>query len=58
MQQEQMNSESMAFPVVVYGCESWTINKAKSQIIDAFELWCWRRLLSPLDFKEIKQDNP
>ena len=35
----------MAFPVVKYGCESWTINKAEHQRIDAFELWCWRRLL-------------
>ena len=35
----------MVFPVVMYGCESWTIKKAKRQIIDAFELWCWRRLL-------------
>ena len=35
----------MVFPVVTYGCESWTIKKAKRQIIDAFELWCWRRLL-------------
>ena len=35
----------MVFPVVVYGCESWTIKKAESQRIDAFELWCWRRLL-------------
>ena len=35
----------MAFPVVMYGCESWTIKKAKRQRIDAFELWCWRRLL-------------
>ena len=34
------------FPVVMYGCESWTIKKAESQRIDAFELWCWRRLLS------------
>ena len=33
------------FPVVMYGCESWTIKKAKDQRIDAFELWCWRRLL-------------
>ena len=32
----------MVFPVVMYGCESWTINKAEGQIIDAFELWCWR----------------
>ena len=35
----------MVFPVVMYGCESWTIKKAKSRRIDAFELWCWRRLL-------------
>ena len=35
----------MAFPVVMYGCESWTIKKAEHRIIDAFELWCWRRLL-------------
>ena len=35
----------MAFPVVVYGCDSWTIKKAECQRIDAFELWCWRRLL-------------
>ena len=35
----------MVFPVVVYGCESWTIKKAESQRIDAIELWCWRRLL-------------
>ena len=34
----------MVFPVVMYGCESWTIKKAECQIIDAFELWCWRRL--------------
>ena len=34
------------FPVVIYGCESWTIKKAECQRIDAFELWCWRRLLS------------
>ena len=37
--------KAMAFPVVVYGCESWTIKKAELQRIDAFELWCWRRLL-------------
>ena len=35
----------LVFPVVMYGCESWTIKKAEHQIIDAFELWCWRRLL-------------
>ena len=37
--------KSMVFPVVRYGCESWTIQKAEHQRIDAFELWCWRRLL-------------
>ena len=37
--------KAMVFPVVLYGCESWTINKAEHQSIDAFELWCWRRLL-------------
>ena len=36
--------KAMVFPVVVYGCESWTIKKAEFQRIDAFELWCWRRL--------------
>ena len=35
----------MVFPVVIYGCESWTVKKAQRQRIDAFELWCWRRLL-------------
>ena len=35
----------MVFPVVIYGCDSWTIKKAERQRIDAFELWCWRRLL-------------
>ena len=37
--------KAMVFPIVVYGCESWTIKKAEHQSIDAFELWCWRRLL-------------
>ena len=37
--------KAMVFPVVMYGCESWTVKKADSQRIDAFELWCWRRLL-------------
>ena len=40
--------KAMVFPVVMYGCESWTIKKAKCQRIDAFELWCWRRLLRVL----------
>ena len=37
--------KAMVFPVVMYGCESWTISKAEHRRIDAFELWCWRRLL-------------
>ena len=37
--------KAMVFPVVMYGCEIWTVKKAESQRIDAFELWCWRRLL-------------
>jgi len=37
--------KTMVFPVVIYGCESWTLKKAECQRIDAFELWCWRRLL-------------
>ena len=37
--------KAMVFPVVMYGCESWTIKKVECQRIDAFELWCWRRLL-------------
>ena len=40
--------KAMVFPVVMYGCESWTIKKAECQRIDAFELWCWRRLLRVL----------
>ena len=51
--------KDMVFPVVMYGCESWTIKKAECQTIDAFELWCWRRTLeSPLDCNEIKPVNP
>ena len=37
--------KAMVFPVVMYGCESWTVKKAERQRIDAFQLWCWRRLL-------------
>ena len=48
----------MVFPVVVYGCESWTLKKAENRQIDAFELWCWRRLGSPLDCKEIQPVHP
>ena len=50
--------KAVIFPVVVYRCESWTIKKAEHQIIDAFELWCWRRLESLLDCREIKPVNP
>ena len=42
----------------MYGCESWTIKKAECRRIDAFELWCWRRLESPLDCKEIRPVHP
>ena len=48
----------MVFPVVIYGCESWTIKKAEHQRSAAFELWWWGRLKSPLDNKEIKPVNP
>ena len=48
----------MVFPVVMYGCESWTVKKAECRRMDAFELWCWRRLLSPLDCKEIQPVYP
>ena len=52
-------AKDMAFPVVMYGCESWTIMKGECQRIDTFELWCWRRPLEiPLDCKEIKPVNP
>ena len=52
--------KAMVFPVVMYGCENWTIKKAEHQRIDAFELWCWRRLLRVpwTDYKEIKPVNP
>ena len=48
--------KAMVFPVVMYGCESWTVKKAEYRKIDGFELWCWRRktLESPLDCKEIQ----
>ena len=50
--------EAVVFPVVMHGCESWTVKKAEHRRIDAFELWCWRRLFeSPLDCKEIKPVN-
>ena len=50
--------KAMVFPVVLYGCESWTVKKAEHRRINAFELWCWRRLEGPLDFKEIQLVHP
>ena len=52
--------KAMVFPVVMYGCESWTIKKAEHRRIDTFQLWCWRRFWesSPLNSKEIKPVNP
>ena len=49
--------KAMVFPVVMYGCESWTKKKAERRRTAAFELWCWRRLLSHLDSKEMKLVN-
>ena len=46
--------KAMVFLVVMYGCESWAVRKAECRRIDAFELWCWKRLESPLDCKEIQ----
>ena len=50
--------KAMVFAVVMYGCECWTIKKAERRRTDAFELWCWRRLESPLDCKEIQPVHP
>ena len=50
--------KAMVFPVVMYGCDSWTIKKAEHRGIDAFELWCWRRLENLLDFQEIQPVYP
>ena len=50
--------KAMVFPVVMYGCASWTIKKADHWRIHAFELWCWRRLEIPLDCKEIQPVHP
>ena len=47
-------AKAMVFPVVMYRCESWTTKKAEHQRFDAFEVWCWRTLESPLDCKEIQ----
>ena len=50
--------KAMVFLVVMYGCESWTVKKAERRRIDAFELWCWKTLVSPLDCKEIQPAPP
>ena len=50
--------KALVFPVVMYGCERWTIKKTECRRIDVFELCCWRRLLSPLDCKESQPVNP
>ena len=51
--------KAMIFPVVMYACENWTMKKAEHWRIDAFELWCWRRLLRvPLDCKEVQLVHP
>ena len=50
--------KAMVFPGVMYGYESWTMKKAEHPRINAFELWCWKRLLSSFDSKEIKPINP
>ena len=51
--------KAMVFRVVIYGCESWTIKKAEHQRTDAFELWCWRRLLRvPWTARRSNQSNP
>ena len=50
--------KAMVSPVVMYGCESWTVKKAECRRIDAFEVWCWRRLESPLDCKEVHPVHP
>ena len=50
--------KAMVFPMVMYGCESWTVKKAEHRSIAAFELWCWRTLENPLDCKEIQPVHP
>ena len=50
--------KAMVFPVVMYGCESWTVKKAERRRIDAFELWCWRRLLRVFYQSILKEISP
>ena len=53
-----LKRRDITLPIVMYGCESWTMKKAERQRIVALDLWCWRRLENPLDCKEIKRVNP
>ena len=50
--------KAMVCPVVMYRCENWTIKRSEQRRIDDFELWCWTRLDSPLDYREIKPVDP
>ena len=50
--------KAMVFPVVIYGCERWTIKKAEHRRIDASELWCWRRVLRVSDYRDIQPVHP
>ena len=50
--------KAVVFPLVMYGCESWTVKKAECRRIDIFELWCWRTLESTLNFQEIQPVHP
>ena len=49
--------KAMVFPVVMYGCENWTVRKAEHQRIDAFEMWCWRRLLRVLGLQNLTSQS-
>ena len=49
--------KTMVFPVVVYGCESWTVKKAERRRIDTFELWCWRRLLRVKEIQPVHSEG-
>ena len=50
--------KAMVFPVLMYGCESWTVKKTEHRKMDAFELWCWRTLESPMNCREIQPVHP
>ena len=55
---KDLYSQAMVFPVLMYGCESWTIRKAEYQRIDVFEPWCWRRLLSKIPWTARRSNQP